>query len=62
MRLVTFILTISVAFAQDLLQPGHLITGEIVDGDNRVIGDLYDIEVDALETWEREFRGLGLAV
>lgn len=37
-----------------------VITGSVVDSNGDVLGDLYDIEADALEAWEKELRAWGL--
>jgi hypothetical protein len=36
------------------------ITGQVVDAHGTVIGDLYDIEVEALKAWEQELKDLGI--
>lgn len=37
-----------------------VITGQVVDSQGAAIGDLYDLEVAALEAWEHELTSLGL--
>jgi hypothetical protein len=36
-----------------------IITGTIVDGQNARLGDLYELELEALKAWEQELRVLG---
>jgi len=35
-------------------------SGQVVDGYGTVIGDLYDLEVEALKGWEQELKDLGI--
>lgn len=37
-----------------------IVTGVVVDKDGNPLGDLYDIEVEALKTWEQQLQALGI--
>jgi hypothetical protein len=37
-----------------------VITGQVVDAQGSIIGDLYDLEIAALEAWECELTSLGV--
>ena len=36
------------------------VSGQVVDAYGTVIGDLYDLEVEALKAWEQELKDLGI--
>lgn len=37
-----------------------IVTGQVVDAHGTIIGDLYELEVEALKAWEQELRDLGI--
>jgi len=37
-----------------------VVTGTVIDGQSAALGDLHDIEVEALKAWEQELRSLGI--
>lgn len=37
-----------------------VVTGTVVDAQSAALGDLHDIEVEALKAWEQELRSLGV--
>jgi hypothetical protein len=37
-----------------------IITGQIVDSNAAMIGDLYNVELKALDAWERMLKELGI--
>ena len=37
-----------------------VITASVVDDHDQVLGDLYEIELEALKVWEQELRALGI--
>jgi hypothetical protein len=37
-----------------------VVTATVVDENGRMLGDLYDIEVEALKVWEQQLRALGI--
>lgn len=39
---------------------GGVVTGQVVDSQGRVIGGLYDLEVEALKAWEQALKDFGI--
>ena len=37
-----------------------IITGQVVDGDNNSLGNLYDISIDAVVVWEQMLKSMGI--